>query len=77
MGEKAAKEIQVMHIPARMAKENVIVPIIAKVAFLVFTITMAMMLIVYDNTIGYIMYGKEVIEFIVFVAYIIRRNNRR
>jgi hypothetical protein len=35
------------------------------------------MLIVYDNTIGYIMYGKEVIEFIVFVAYIIRRNNRR
>ena len=75
--EERAKDIQVvpfMHIERR--RVPAVKPILVKVAFLVFMVTVAMILVNRGNILGYIIYGKEVVEFIVFVAYSLKRRKR-
>lgn len=51
-------------------KNGVFAPIIAKVVFLVFMITVATILVSTGNIIGYVLYAKEIIEFIIFAVYV-------
>ena len=53
--------------------DKVVRLILLKVVFLVFAVTMAMVLIDTGDFIGYLIYGKEGIEFIMLMAYLKRR----
>ena len=58
-------------------QENFISPIMVKVAIMAFMITVAMLLIGQGNFLGYVIYGKEVLEFVMFVGYVVKRRNKR
>ncbi len=77
--EEKAKEIQVVPFMASSRSHNKAVnmkPILVKVGIMIFMITVAMLLISSGNMFGYVIYGKEVLEFIVFVLYMVKKKRR-
>lgn len=55
---------------------GILVPILIKVLMLIFVVTISMILLHRgQRVIGCIIYGKEVIEFILFVFYMVRRRS--
>ena len=58
----------------RRKGEPILKPILVKMFMFTFMVTLAMILIYSDqNWAGYVIYGKEVVEFIVFICYMVKR----
>lgn len=75
--EEKAREIHVVPFMNRQRKQEPIVkPMLVKVFFLVFMVTLSMLLISTGNVLGYVIYGKEVFEFIMFVAYLVKKRRK-
>ncbi len=56
---------------------SILFPIIAKIVYFAFTITLAMMLFYRgEEVIGIALYAKEVVEFIMLILYLMRRRKR-
>lgn len=57
-------------------RDGILVPILIKVLIIVFMVTVAMILIHRgQRVLGCIIYGKEVMELIVFVFYMVKRRS--
>jgi hypothetical protein len=57
-------------------RDGILAPILVKVLIIVFMVTVAMILIHRgQRVLGCIIYGKEVMELIVFVFYMVRRRS--
>lgn len=57
-------------------RDGILVPILIKVLIIVFMVTVAMILIHRgQRVLGCIIYGKEVMELIVFVSYMVKRRS--
>lgn len=58
----------------RRKGEPILKPILVKMFMFTFMVTLAMILIYSDQKwAGYVIYGKEVVEFIVFICYMVKR----
>lgn len=58
----------------RRKGEPILKPILVKMFMFTFMVTLAMILIYSDQKwAGYAIYGKEVVEFIVFICYMVKR----
>lgn len=54
--------------------EPILRPILVKMFMFTFMVTLAMVLIYSDmKWAGYIIYGKEVVEFIIFICFMVKR----
>ena len=71
------KQIEIMPFVNRrrvQKEEPILTPIIVKMVMFTCMITLAMMLIYSDQSwAGYFIYGKEAVEFAVFIAYMVKR----
>ena len=60
----------------KVKRDGILVPILVKVLIIIFMVTVAMILIHRgQRVLGGIIYGKEVMELIVFVFYMVRRRS--
>lgn len=59
---------------SRRKDQPILQPIMAKMVLFTCMITLAMILIYSDQKwAGYVIYGKEVFEFILFICYVVKR----
>ena len=74
MNEKANRIDVVSFVNKRHKGEQILRPILVKMFLFTFMVTIGMILIYTDQKwAGYVVYGKEVIEFIVFICFMVRR----
>ena len=57
-------------------KESDTIPILVKVAYLISMVTLAMILIFNGSLVGYAIYAKEVVEFVMFILFLKKRRRK-
>lgn len=57
-------------------KESDTIPILVKVAYLIGMVTLAMILIFNGSWVGYVIYAKEVVEFVMFILFLKKRRRK-
>lgn len=64
------------HASNNREKESDTIPILVKVAYLIGMVTLAMILIFNGSWVGYAIYAKEVLEFVMFILFLKKRRRK-
>ena len=77
MNEKEISVMPFVNERRECKHESVVLPILAKIALFTFMVTLAMILIYNgQQLVGYLIYGKEVLELIVFICVFLKKRRR-